>query len=468
MSIANAIIHGTVQDVLQAAKANEHLNFIDEYGYTPLIEACIVDDMKKVEAVLKFDPDIHQADLVGNTALHWAVDNNNIKLCRRLLELGANPNAYTIAGMPVLVNPLLRNQADLKDLLVSHGASLTFPKDFINAKLLAHRFELVGYADIVNANNEFVEIGLEGFILEFTLETLRSSIEDYRNNFSARKWQHQFVTLRAIIGALSRASTLTRFQHYNIDHTKHFDRLAPIIETDPLIIPVAQEGHALTLVRAGNLLAMCDRATYEGQDKEEDKVKIYYMNKPWKLTPEYVGELIYVQQTMPVFHKMLPAHLGLQEVARLPLKAQVAGNCSWANIEACVPALFYMICMNDCGKTGVRLQKDKHEAMSLYQDWRLWDQQRALDYFIQNFSKATKQRQASIAELLCSVLFQSCSADRSVDRERIEKIVPLLKTEGLEHISQSYIEAYCNRKKTAAGENFKKMMRMGADVFDFD
>lgn len=468
MSIANAIIHGTINDIEREARANEHLNFIDEYGYTPLIEACIVDNSAKINTVLGFNPDVNFPDLVGNTPLHWAVDNHNIKACQSFLSLGANPNAYTIAGMPVLVNPLLRNQSDLKDLLMGHGAELTFPKDFINAKLLGHRFELTGFADIVNTNDAFVEIALEGFILEFTLEALRSSIEDYRYNFSARKWQHQFITLRAIIGALSRASTLVRFQRYNIDHKKHFDKLAPLIETDPLIIPVAQEGHALTLIRAGNLLAICDRATYEGQGKDEDKVKIYYMNKPWKLTPEYVGELIYVQQEMAVFHKMLPVHLGLQEIGSIPLKAQIAGNCSWANIEAAIPTLFYMLCMNDCGKTGERLQKDKHEAMALYNDWRTWDQQRALDYFIQSFSGASKKRQASIAELLCSVLFQACAADNRADLARIEKIVPILKTEGLEYIPNSYIEAYWNRKRTPAGDNFKKMMRLGADVFDFD
>ena len=83
------------------------------------------------------------------------------------------------------------------------------------------------------------------------------------------------------------------------------------IEEDPLIIPVAQEGHAQTLVRAGNLFGICDRAMYEDQDITdiENKVKIYYMNKPWKLTSNYVADLIYVRQNMMVFHKMLPVNL---------------------------------------------------------------------------------------------------------------------------------------------------------------
>ena len=54
-TLANAIIHGQVSEVIREAKANEHLNFIDEYGYTPLIETCIVDDILSVVIVFIYD-----------------------------------------------------------------------------------------------------------------------------------------------------------------------------------------------------------------------------------------------------------------------------------------------------------------------------------------------------------------------------------------------------------------------------
>lgn len=465
-TIADAIIKGTVSDVIREARTNEHLNFIDEYGYTPLIETCIMDDIEKAKVILELKPDINFPDLIGHTALHWAVDNHNIELCELLLKNGANANAYSIAGMPVLVKPLLREQQELKKLLIHYGAKLIFAQDFINAKMLGHRFELKGYIDILNDKEEFVEISLEGFILEFTLEALRKSIVDFRHNFAARQWEREFVKLRTIMGALARASKLIRLQHYNIDHKKHMDKITPLIEEDPLIIPVAQEGHALTLIRAGNLLAVCDRATYEHDESNENKVKIYYMNKPWKLTAQYVSELIYVRQIMAIFQKMLPINLGLQEIGSMPLHAQIAGNCSWANIEACIPTLFYMLCMNNAGKSGERLMKDKNEAMTLYHDWQMWDRDRSLDYFIQNFLRADKKRRATIAEILCAVLFESCSTDKKEDHARIKKIVPIIKTKGLEYIPNSYITAYLHQQKTDLGENFQKMLKMGADVFD--
>lgn len=464
-TIADAIIKGTIDDVIRESRANEHLNFIDEYGYTPLIETCIMDDIEKAKIILEKNPDVNFPDLMGHTALHWAIDNNNLSLCELLLKKGADANAYSVAGMPALVKPLLREQNELKELLLKYGAKLIFANDFINAKLLGHRFELKGYVDILNAKEEFVEISLEGFILEFTLEALRKSIIDYRYNFAARQWEREFVKMRTIMGALSRASMLIRLQHYNIDYKKHMDKITPIIEEDSLIIPVAQEGHALTLIRAGNLLAICDRASYEHQNPTEEKVKIYYMNKPWKLDAKYVSELIYVRQLMAVFHKALPVTLGLQEVATMPLHAQIAGNCSWANIEACIPTLFYMLCMNDPHKSGERVVKDKSEAMTLYGDWRTWDQERSLDYFIESFTDASQKRKATIAEILCAVLFESCSAANKADHDRIKKIVPIIKSKGLDYISDSYIKAYYHDQKTDRGENFLKMLKIGADVF---
>ncbi|MDP1573314.1 MAG: ankyrin repeat domain-containing protein [Coxiellaceae bacterium] len=464
-TIADAIIHGSLADVAREVKGNAHLNFIDEYGYTPLIETCIMDDIEKAKIVLSGTLDINFPDLLGNTALHWAVDNHNVELCQLLLKHGANPNAYSVACMPVLVKPLLREQKQLKTLLIEHGAKLTFAYDFIHAKMLGHRFELKGFVDILNAKEEFVEISLEGFILEFTLEALRQSLHDFRYNFGARQWEREFVKLRTIMGAFTRACMLVRFQHYNVDHQKHMDKISPFMEEDPLIIPVAQEGHAMTLIRAGNLLAICDRATYQDQDKNADKVKIYYMNKPWKLTPEYISQLIYVRQPMIVFRKTLPVNLGLQEIGSMPLHAQIAGNCSWANIEACIPTLFYMLCMNDPEKSGERLVKDKNEAMSLFHDWELWDQDRSLDYFVQSFQEADAKRRATIAEILCAVLFEACSADEPEHRERIEKIVPIVTTKELSYIPDSYLAAYYYKHRTEAGENFRKMLRQGGDVF---
>ena len=66
------------------------------------------------------------------------------------------------------------------------GADPEFALDYINTKLLGHRYELRGYADIVDQEGRFTELSYEGFILEFTLDVVRQSLADFKNNYAAR------------------------------------------------------------------------------------------------------------------------------------------------------------------------------------------------------------------------------------------------------------------------------------------
>ena len=48
ISLADAIIHGDQDLVSKVASSYETLEYIDEYGYTPLVQAAIVDDIDKL------------------------------------------------------------------------------------------------------------------------------------------------------------------------------------------------------------------------------------------------------------------------------------------------------------------------------------------------------------------------------------------------------------------------------------
>lgn len=453
MTLAKEIIYGSLERVESALRKEEHVNFIDEYGYTPLIEAAIVNDIEKARLIIQHKADLNWTDLTGGTALHWAVDNYNLKLCQLLLENGANPNAYTLAGQPALVKPILRNQADLKKLLIQHGANLTFALDFIYTKLIGHLFELISSADVVDSDGNFTQVEFEGFFLEFTVELVNHSFRDYRNNYAARSMRPTFRKLNQVIKALSRSAQLIKYQQYLTDISQHQEEINELLSTDPLIIPISQEGHAITVVKAGNLLAVCDRAKY--QDKPEDIV-IYYMNKPWKLTPEWMQDFIYKKQPLDIFHKVFPYELGLQPIASLPISPQQSGNCTWANVEACLPVLFYMLSVND-----PRNKNDadpKQMAMDLFYEWREWEKTRSLNFFMNEFHQASPARKASKAAVLGSVLFQCCLGQDKVSQERAMKIIPLLKTKGYEYVLQSYIEIYYNRKRTPVGEELLKLL----------
>ena len=150
MTIADDIISGRMPDFDFYLRQGQSLDDIDEYGFTPLIECAITRRKNIAEQLLLRGTDVNKADVTGRTPLHWAADNNDVELARLLLNHGADANAYTNTGLSVLVYPVLRGYDSLKQLLYQNGAKLDFALDFINGKLLGHRYELKGYVDIVN------------------------------------------------------------------------------------------------------------------------------------------------------------------------------------------------------------------------------------------------------------------------------------------------------------------------------
>ena len=110
-----------------------------------------------------------------------------------LLNNGADPNAYTRNGFLYWFIQYYVARMRLKQLLYQHGAKLDFALDFINGKLIGHRFELQGDVDIVNAQGEFIELDYEGFILEFTVAVVKDSLRRFISSYSTRHLRNIFL-----------------------------------------------------------------------------------------------------------------------------------------------------------------------------------------------------------------------------------------------------------------------------------
>lgn len=449
MTIANDIISRHMPDFDAHIRAGESLDDIDEYGFTPLIECAITRQVHIAEELLKRKVNVNKPDVSGRTPLHWAVDNNDMEMTRLLLANGANPNAYTRNGLSVLVYPLLRGQDHLKHILYQYGAKLDFAQDFINAKLIGHRFELQGDVDIVNSEGVFIELDYEGFILEFTVDVVRDSLRRFISSYSTRHLREAYPLIYPIMDAFSSAAELLQYQHQRVLGQKELSRISDILKEPMLVLPAASRGHALCFIRYHQWWVKIDRGE---NSLKEGSVNLYKITRPEMLNVSFIQDFLYKKQSRRYFHQIINQVLGLMPFAQMPISSQISGNCSWANVQAVIPA-------------AIALQELKNpedfnseRALYLYHDWVEWDKDRSLDESIQRFYLAGKERKASIAAILGGILFQACNHEHTKEVERAEKILNILVLPEYYYILSSYLEEYCVKRLTRKGNNLLKLL----------
>ncbi|MBA2651904.1 MAG: ankyrin repeat domain-containing protein [Tatlockia sp.] len=451
MTIADDIISCRMPDFDHYLRLGESLDDIDDYGFTPLIECAITRQKNIAEQLLARGANVNKSDVTRRTPLHWAVDNNELELSRLFLEHGADPNAYTNTGLSVLVYPVLRGQDSLKHLLYQYGAKLDFALDFINGKLLGHRYELQGYSDIINGKGEFVELDYEGFILEFTVAVVKDSIRRFLYSYSTRKLREHFPYLHTIMDAFSVAAELLKLQHKVQLTQKNKLQLQALLKTDMLVLPAASRGHALGFVRYNNWWAKIDRGE---NSLSEGTVNIYRLTKPEVIDVQFLQQFLFKKQSRRYFHHTINKLLGLEPVLQMPVKPQITGNCSWANMQSIIPVAYALQQLD----TNSIKDFNPDTAMELYDIWVEWDKDRALDECIHRFYRASPSRKASFAAMLGAVLFQACDNKNHHHVKRAEKILTILTLPDYYYILRSYLDAYCVKRLTRRGNNLLKLL----------
>lgn len=466
-TLAKQIIFGSLNNVAEFLKHPDTvIDQIDEYGYTPLIQTAIVNSLPKAKLIYEAGADIDFTDLTGRTALHWAVENNNVELARYFLENRANPNAYTRAGQPLLAMPVLRNQNAIKKLLYEYGADLNFAQDFINAKLLGHRFELEGRVDILDNTGKFIEIEFEGFYLEFSLAIVADSLRDFKNNFGGKHLRQFFPHIQAIIKALQVGAELVKYQHYLVEIQEHEERINTLLDMHPLLIPIAYYGHAISLIKYDDWLIRCDRGEY---GRDHGPVIFYRMGRPELLNKAMIKNLLYKRQGKEFIDQGLIDMLQLKPVAQLPLSLQITGNCSWANIEAVVPTMLFLLLLQEQRSSNlVNIEECKAQALYFYKEWLEWDKNRALYFCMNSFYQSTPARKACKAAILAAILFQKCAYLKSEDRVKAEKILPILTLPEYDYILKSYFQVFLPIKDNQEIKNLSEFLdEYGIDVQRF-
>jgi hypothetical protein len=458
-TLAKNIIYQGLSEVQQYLALNpENLDERDEYGFTPLIEAVIFNKTDIVNFLLAANVNVNETSVTGHTALHWSVENYNLELSETLLKHGANPNAYSRASQPILILPLLREQEDLKELLYRYGADLHFAQDYIATKLLAHRYELRGHVDLADNTGKFIELDLEGFFLEFTISIIQHSLSRFKNHYSARHLRAYFYPIQQIIDALNVASRLIRYQHFSINASAYDKEINELLNRPLQLIPLGYEGHAICFIRYKDILVKCDRGA---ESKKHGTVVIYRMNHPSRFDTTYIKNLLYKKQTRRSIVEILPQELGLVPVTQLPIPAQVTGNCSWANLEAAIPTILFLLFIEKNMPAGShQILQSKSQAIDIYKSWHAWDKRTTLHEFIINTQKAQGPRKICKAMVLSALLFQTLDYTDIEDVKIGEKILPILMQAELKYILESYMKIFYKIHKTAQGNNLRHLMEL--------
>ena len=454
MTLSDAIIEGNLSEVESHLKKGGTINYLDEYGFTPLIQAAIVKNNDIAVLLLKAGARVDIVDASGQTALHWAIDHDNNDLVQMLLKQGANPNSYTAHGQPALFYPILRGRKPLINMLIQHGADINFAKDYINAKLIGHRYELQGLCNIVNANGAFIEIDLEGFYLEFTIDIIRDSLIRFLNSYEAHRMRLPENEIQTIIQSFKNASYLREYKHYSKVAEQHRDNIQELIKMDLLLLPVSYRGHAITIVKHGDFLAKCDR----GVKKMTDPIVINTMGQQAPLNLEFYMSLLYKRQTDRFLKTDLYNILDLHPFVKLPITHQITGNCSWANVEASVPTMLFML-LYDKAKQESSKEKMVTQCMDFYKTWGQWDKDRSLEDWVLDFDKATFTRQKSKCDLMGSILFQACNPQKQTDITRAKRILTYLMRPHFKFVLRSYCNVYLRGSRTPPeGRRFKALL----------
>ena len=455
LELAELIINNSENEILKILRnaVNNQLDFnlneIDRFGFRPLIEAVICNKPKVLSYLLQLGAEIDQVDVLGKTALQWAIERSNLELCKILLENKANPNHYSLDGQPILVYPILREQLELVELLKEHNANHLFAQDFISAKLLGHRFELTGETDLFSPENKFIPISFEGFYLEFSVGLIARSLYNFINSIPGQTFTTLHGKLHKILLALKNAAILASFAKHK-DKTLFTKTIDKILQEPLLLIPSAYSGHAITFIKYKNYLAKCDR----GVNNFTDTVIIYEVGNKYLLNNKLFYKLLYEPKTDNFINYEIKQELSLMPLKALPTRSQIAGNCSFANVETSIPAMLYMLFeLNKPQEATIAEQS----AYTFYKNWIEWDQDSSLDEAIANFFSASSERKLSKAITIGAILIQRCRFDVKNHIDRAKKILNILTIPNFQFILRNYIIVY---NKESAGEVGKNVISL--------
>lgn len=168
--------------------------------------------------------------------------------------------------------------------------------------------------------------------------------------------------------------------------------------------------------------------------------------------------MLYTRNDSAFIRRGLFELLGTELITQLPLSPQITGNCSWANVEAAVLALFFLLQLAQTDMSPKAIKRAECTSFYLFNSWLEWDKENALNLFIEDFKTASKPRRISKAEVLASILFQYLDYHNRRDIKKAQKIIPLLLQPDVLFILKNYLEVFYREHKTPNGRKLVEIL----------
>jgi hypothetical protein len=289
-----------------------------------------------------------------------------------------------------------------------------------------------------------------------------NSLHAYINNYAAKQLSAYFEDLKTIASALDRAGQLQCYLQYQKDRQPHQQQIKRILMQPLLILPIGCAGHATTILIKDNWLALCDRRK---EDSHLQGIVIYQIDDMSKLSSSMLYDLVFTKKHADFFNKDLVPTLKLRLVKRVMIEPQMTGNCSWANVEASIPAALFLL--REAPFTDApRIIDYQHPFVQIFRHWREWDKKRALHFMLHDFPRLSPAQRASRAALLSALVFQRCHHRHPEDLRTAKRIINLLKEYNVDHCLQTYLTTYYEQRHTESGQHFHDLLQSIEDDLD--
>jgi hypothetical protein len=168
-------------------------------------------------------------------------------------------------------------------------------------------------------------------------------------------------------------------------------------------IPMAFDGHAVSIAYSHNFVALCDRS----QGKSETTT-VYRMPRP--LTPDQVSFLLYGKKNRE-FWTTLPKMLSWSHIASIAIPFQTVGNCSWANIEPAPILLEALLELENGGEPQPLIWLER------YQQWSNWNKNNIIQQALVRTAQLKGDRRTALILNLFHLFMSS--------PDTLEKFAPL-------------------------------------------